>query len=484
MKQGVPPTEQRNPQSAGLDLLETRDLVDLLVRDQSEAVAVVRAQAATLARVVEATVERVKRGGRVHYVGAGTSGRLGVLDASEMPPTFGTPSALVCAHIAGGDRALREAIEGAEDDGAAGERAMDEHVQPDDVVLGISASGGARFVIAALERARKIGALTVAITSSDASALVAAAALAIVLPTGPEVLSGSTRLKAGTAQKITLNTLSTAVMVRLGRVHDNLMIDVVATNEKLRGRAERLVRELTGAGDVQISAALERGRRQRKSRGRHDRSRRRCGACTLATANGVLAIVALKLLLAAAIVFVPLDNRSVTWHLPVMLGQIAGRSVVAPPQTLLGNNLQSGEPDAIIAWLNSRAPRTNTFVLSSDMLAYGGLIASRVPGPSYADAYARLREIDHLRARYNRAWIGVFGTVMRLAPTGVPAGTPFFAPYPVWSYLQQYANLHDPLQPDELEEAQRLRGLIGDDVLNAYLADACAQLRRRSPVAR
>ncbi len=257
MKQSVPPTEQRNPQSTGLDLLETRDLVDLLVRDQSEAVAVVRAQAATLARVVEATVERVKRGGRVHYVGAGTSGRLGVLDASEMPPTFGTPPALVCAHIAGGDRALREAIEGAEDDSAAGERAMDEHVLPDDVVLGISASGGARFVIAALERAREIGALTVAITSSDASALVAAAALAIVLPTGPEVLSGSTRLKAGTAQKITLNTLSTAVMVRLGRVHDNLMIDVVATNEKLRGRAERLVRELTGAGDVQISAALK-----------------------------------------------------------------------------------------------------------------------------------------------------------------------------------------------------------------------------------
>ncbi len=167
--------------------------------------------------------------------------------------------------------------------------------------------------------------------------------------------------------------------------------------------------------------------------------------------------------------FVPLDNRSVTWHLPVMLGQIAGRSVVAPPQTLLGNNLQSGEPDAIIAWLNSRAPRTNTFVLSSDMLAYGGLIASRVPGPSYADAYARLREIDHLRARHDRAWIGVFGTVMRLAPTGVPAGTPFFAPYPIWSYLQQYANLHDPLQPDELEEAQRLRGLIGDDVFSEYL---------------
>ncbi len=164
-----------------------------------------------------------------------------------------------------------------------------------------------------------------------------------------------------------------------------------------------------------------------------------------------------------------MDNRQVTWHLPIMLGQIAGRSVVAPPHTLLGNNLQPGAPDAIIAWLNGGAPRAEAFVLSSDMLAYGGLIASRVPGPTYADAYARLREIDRLRARYNRAWIGAFGTVMRLAPTGVPAGTPFFAPYPAWSYLQQYANLHDPLQPDELEEAQRLRGLIGDDVLNEYL---------------
>jgi N-acetylmuramic acid 6-phosphate etherase len=257
MSNHLPPTEGRNPLSAGLDLLETRDLVDLLVRDQSEAVAAVRAQAATLARVVESIVERVQRGGRVHYVGAGTSGRLGVLDASEMPPTFGTPPALVCAHIAGGDRALREAVEGAEDDGVAGANAMREHVAPDDVVIGISASGGAPFVVAALEHAREIGALTVAITSSDDSALVAAATLAIVLPTGPEVLSGSTRLKAGTAQKITLNTISTAVMVRLGKVHDNLMVDVVATNAKLRGRAERLVRELTGADDEHIRAALE-----------------------------------------------------------------------------------------------------------------------------------------------------------------------------------------------------------------------------------
>ena len=164
-----------------------------------------------------------------------------------------------------------------------------------------------------------------------------------------------------------------------------------------------------------------------------------------------------------------MDDRPVTWRLPIMLGQIAGREVVTPPLRMLGNNLQPGAPDAIIAWLNARAPQAQAYVLSSDMLAYGGLIASRVPGPSYADAYTRLREIDRLRVRYPDAWIGVFGTIMRLAPTGVPANTPFFAPYPTWSYLQQYANLHDPLEPAEENEAQRLRGLIGESVLDAYL---------------
>lgn len=257
MSEGLPPTEERLTDSAGLDLLETRDLVDLLVRDQGDAVAAVRAQSATLVRVVDAVAERLRLGGRVHYVGAGTSGRLGVLDASEMPPTFGTPPELICAHIAGGERALRHAVEGAEDDAEEGARAMDDHVAPGDVVVGISASGGARYVVAALERARSIGALTIAITSSDASALVRAAVEAIVLPTGAEVLSGSTRLKAGTAQKIALNTLSTAIMVRMGKVHDNLMIDVVATNEKLRARAHRLVRTLTGADDDRVQAALE-----------------------------------------------------------------------------------------------------------------------------------------------------------------------------------------------------------------------------------
>ena len=253
----IPPTEGRHRESAGLDRLPTSELVDLLVRDQADAVAAVRAQSATIGRVVDTIVARVNEGGRLHYVGAGTSGRLGVLDASEMPPTFGTPPELVCAHIAGGEDALRGAVEGAEDDAAAGDAQMRDHVRAGDAVVGISASGGAPFVIAALERARKTGAYTVAITSVDASALVDAADEAIVAPTGAEVLAGSTRLKAGTAQKIALNAISTAVMVRLGKVYDNLMIDVVATNVKLHARALRLVRELTDADEAAARKALD-----------------------------------------------------------------------------------------------------------------------------------------------------------------------------------------------------------------------------------
>jgi hypothetical protein len=177
------------------------------------------------------------------------------------------------------------------------------------------------------------------------------------------------------------------------------------------------------------------------------------------------------LLLGAAppIVFVPLDDRPVTLQLPVMLGQIAGRRVVAPPRALVGHYLEAGDPDAIIHWLNASAPRSDDYAISSDMLAYGGLVASRVPGSTYADALTRLHEIAQLREEVPRAWIGVFGTVMRLAPTGVPAGTPFFAPYPQWSYLQQYANLHDPLLPSEEAVAQQLREQIGEPLLTQYL---------------
>lgn len=181
----------------------------------------------------------------------------------------------------------------------------------------------------------------------------------------------------------------------------------------------------------------------------------------------IFAIVA-----AMRIVLVPLDDRPVTLQLPVLLGRIAGASVMTPPRRLLGNYLTFGKPDAIIAWLNSRAPRVRSYVISSDMLAYGGLVASRVPGVTYDDAYFRLREFDTLRRRSPGAWIGAFGTIMRLAPTGVPAlgdAAHFFAAYPAWTYLQDYANLHDPPAPDELARARHLERLIGPSLLHAYL---------------
>lgn len=177
--------------------------------------------------------------------------------------------------------------------------------------------------------------------------------------------------------------------------------------------------------------------------------------------------------IAAPVAFVPLDDRPVTRQLPQLLGRIAGRSVIMPPRKLLGWYLQAGNPEAIIAWLNSpTAQRAGSFVISSDMLAYGGLVASRVPGTTYQDAYSRLREIQHIRREHPSAWIGAFGTVMRLAPTSIPAtgaGASFFAPYPAWMYLQEYANLHDPPLPSERAEAARLSALIAQPTLQAYL---------------
>ncbi len=246
MSEQLPQTEQRNDTLRGLDMLSTLDLVHAIATDQRAAVEAVIATSDAIARVVDAVSERLANGGRLHYVGAGTSGRLGVLDASEMPPTFGTAPELVCAHIAGGDRALRSPVEGAEDDGDAGAREMAGHVSAGDAVIGISASGGAAYVAAALARARADGAFTAAITNSNPSRLGDTAEITIFLDTGPEVVTGSTRLKAGTSQKLALNTISTAVMVRLGKVHENLMVDVVATNAKLNARALRLVQLLAG----------------------------------------------------------------------------------------------------------------------------------------------------------------------------------------------------------------------------------------------
>ena len=179
------------------------------------------------------------------------------------------------------------------------------------------------------------------------------------------------------------------------------------------------------------------------------------------------------LLFASAIAFVPLDDRPVTRQLPQMLGQIAGVRVLEPPRALLGNYLTFGKPDAIAGWLNSGpASRAKAFVLSTDMLAYGGLVASRVPGTTYAGAYFRLRELAQLRSAHPRAWTGAFGTIMRLAPTGIPPIGPaanFFAPYPQWQYLQDYANLHDPPLPSEEPSAGNLRAMLAPGVLQAYL---------------
>jgi N-acetylmuramic acid 6-phosphate etherase len=257
MSERLPQTERINPRTIGLDRLPTVDLVGLLVDEQRVAVDAVFDQRVPIAFVVDEIAKRVKAGGRIHYVGAGTSGRLGFLDASEMPPTFGTPGDLFCAHIAGGLDALTRAIEGAEDDAAAGAAAMTGHVVAGDVVIGISASGAAPYVLQAIETASAIGAFTVAASNTDDAPLLRAAEVGILLMTGPEPLTGSTRLKAGTSQKLLFNAISTAVMVRLGKVHDNLMIDMVATNKKLRRRALHLVEQLTGLDGSRSQTLLD-----------------------------------------------------------------------------------------------------------------------------------------------------------------------------------------------------------------------------------
>jgi N-acetylmuramic acid 6-phosphate etherase len=253
----VPETERINARTAALDSMSTPALVELLIADQRDAVDAVLAQKHAIARTVELIAERLRDGSSLHYVGAGTSGRLAMLDAAEMPPTFGTKADLVRAHVAGGSAALQLSVEGAEDDAAAGRAAM-EAVRSGDVVIGISAGGSAPYVIAAIERARASGAHTIALTSVESSPLAGAAAAAIVLQTGAEAIAGSTRMKAGTAQKIALNAISTAAMVRLGKVHENLMVDLVASNAKLRRRALQLVVRIAGVDDECARELLER----------------------------------------------------------------------------------------------------------------------------------------------------------------------------------------------------------------------------------
>jgi N-acetylmuramic acid 6-phosphate etherase len=249
-------TEQINPRSANLDQLTALELAQLMNAEDATVAAAVAAALPDVAAAIEAVAARMAAGGRLIYMGAGTSGRLGVLDAAECVPTFSVPPERVTARIAGGAQAVTAAVEGAEDDRNAG-RADLLALAPtaQDAVVGIAASGSTPYVVAALEAAAAVGALTVAVVCSAPGPVLDAAQIKIAVLTGPEVLTGSTRLKAGTAQKMVLNMLSTGVMVRLGKVYGNLMVDVKVTNAKLAARARRIVARV-GQVDEDTAAAL------------------------------------------------------------------------------------------------------------------------------------------------------------------------------------------------------------------------------------
>ena len=250
-------TEQVNKRSRGLDSLSGLEIAELMnAEDRTVADAVAKALPA-IGQAIDLIADRLERGGRLLYIGAGTSGRLGVLDASECPPTFGVAPDIVRGIIAGGDVALRNSVESAEDDPAQGQADLQNiGLREIDTVAAISASGYAPYCRGALDYAASVGALTIAITCNRDALLSRHAQLAIVAETGPEVLQGSTRLKAGTASKMILNMLSTGVMVRNGHVYQNLMVDVVVSNSKLEERAVRIIRQATGSDEERARCLL------------------------------------------------------------------------------------------------------------------------------------------------------------------------------------------------------------------------------------
>jgi N-acetylmuramic acid 6-phosphate etherase len=251
----APPTEQRNPRTLDIDVLPTLDVLRMLNAEDQTVPAAVERVLGTLALVVDEAADRVRRGGCVHYFGAGSSGRIAMLDATELVPTFGMAQGMVVAHLAGGDHAMVRAVEGAEDDEALGAAAAGA-VGPLDTVIGLSASGRTPYVAGALSAAAARGAFTAVITSNPGSPLLSRAEVALVPETGPEAIAGSTRMKATTAMKLILNSFSTALMVRLGKTYSNLMVEVSATNVKLRDRKVRILREATGADRETCAAAL------------------------------------------------------------------------------------------------------------------------------------------------------------------------------------------------------------------------------------
>ncbi|GGD73919.1 N-acetylmuramic acid 6-phosphate etherase [Microbacterium murale] len=250
-------TEASTTERGDLDLLETAELVRRMNAEDQRVPIAVAERADDIAQAVDGITERFRRGGRLIYIGAGTAGRVGVLDASECPPTFGTDPSMVVGLIAGGETAIRAAVENAEDDADAAETSLRElDLNPRDTVVGISASGRTPYVVGGLEYARGVGALTVAIASNSDSDIGAAAEIAIEVVTGPEFISGSTRLKAGTAQKLVVNMLTTLSMIKLGKTYRGVMVDLLATNEKLHARSVRTVSQLAGVGVDEASTAL------------------------------------------------------------------------------------------------------------------------------------------------------------------------------------------------------------------------------------
>ncbi len=240
-------TETANPCSNNIDALSTMDMLRVINSADKEVAMAVERELPAITAAIDGIVERLEAGGRLFYIGAGTSGRLGVLDASECPPTFNTPPELIQGLIAGGDRALRHSVEKAEDDPQQGKRDLQErNFSGRDALVGIAASGRTPYVLGALEYARSLGALTIGLSCTPDSQVARAAEIAITPVPGPEIITGSTRMRAGTATKLVLNMLSTGVMIKMGYVYGNLMVNVQPTNEKLTDRARRIISAIVG----------------------------------------------------------------------------------------------------------------------------------------------------------------------------------------------------------------------------------------------
>lgn len=258
-------TEKRNERSMNLDTLSTEQVIRLMNEEDAVVPKAIEQIVPTIAKAVDAITARFKKNGRLIYIGAGTSGRLGVLDAVECVPTFGVPPEKVVGVIAGGDRAMYHAVEGAEDSPTLGQQDLTAlSLTKEDVVVGIAASGRTPYVIGALTYANEVGAETIALSCNQDAEISAFANIAIEVIVGAEVLTGSTRLKAGTAQKLVLNMLSTASMIGIGKVYNNLMVDVQPTNEKLRVRAVRIIQQATECTEEQAQEAFEQSGEQVK----------------------------------------------------------------------------------------------------------------------------------------------------------------------------------------------------------------------------